>query len=206
LYRNNRSAASIPQNSPSDRTVESRKVEPLTWVLVKPHPTSPAASPVSDPEFIVSPDSGTPVGMRRTESSGRTADKVRGDLGRHREWDEPSHVTRVDSWSPGPRATLGSLLYVNGRNLLQVEVYLDGIPLEVEARREWSLDLRLPDYPVTGSLEYYDPATSEYHVLADTFSVEDMELETFDVIVPHHALGPGSDPIKRMKVQLTGGW
>jgi hypothetical protein len=68
----------------------------------------------------------------------------------------------------------GALLYINGRNLSQIEVYLDGIPLEVEARREWAPDLQLPDYAVTGPLGYYDPATSEYRVLADSFAVKDV--------------------------------
>jgi|GEM_PF-4437407 len=56
-----------------------------------------------------------------------------------------------------PQVNPGALLYINGRNLSQVEVHLDGFPLEVGARRGWALNLQLPDYPVTGPLEYLRP-------------------------------------------------
>ncbi|MCG6869988.1 MAG: hypothetical protein LJE91_15025 [Gammaproteobacteria bacterium] len=161
-------------NTRGPQSVETRTIEPLTWVLDRPRPTSPTVSRDSNPEHIVPAEPETPVATRDADSSGGAANAGRGDPEKHPERDEPTRETRIDSWSPGPQVNPGALLYINGRNLSQIEVYLDGIPLEVEARREWAPDLQLPDYAVTGPLGYYDPATSEYRVLADSFAVKDV--------------------------------
>jgi len=155
-----KNAASISRSPESNQPVELQK-----WVLELPR-TSGTVS-------IVSPTPDSPAGVKRTESFREAANPGQGGLDNHHEGDEPAHETRIDSWSAGPQATVGSTLYLNGRNLSQVEVYLDGVPLDVELRKDWVLDLQLPDYPVTGPLEYYDPATSEYHILADSFTVQD---------------------------------
>jgi len=146
----------------------------------KPVALSPTASQISGPRYRAYLDPETSNHLRVADWSSELPYSARPEVIKNVERELPLQDTRVYSWSPGSEAPLGSLLHVSGRNLSAVEIYFNGFPLPVEARADWALDVRLPAYPVTARLEFYDPATSEFHALTENFEVVDTTPKAFD--------------------------